>query len=51
MGSAVFSGVVFVETQDLPQLCHPIKKLIGTREYFDSIIVGPIISSHPPLSI
>ena len=51
MVNALFSGVVFVEAPELPKLCHPIKKLIGAREYFDSIIVGPIINSHPPLGI
>lgn len=47
MGSALFSDVVFVEAPELPKLCHPIKKFIGTREYFDSIIVGPIIKLLP----
>lgn len=48
---ALFSDVVFVEAPELPKLCHPIKKLIGPREYFDSIIVGPIINSDPPSGI
>ena len=51
MGNVLFLDVVFVEAPELPKLCHPIKKLIGTREYFDSIIVGPIIDSHPSLGI
>ena len=51
MGNALFSGVVFVEAPEPPKLCNPIKKLIGTREYFDGITVVPIIDSCSPLGI